>query len=143
MILIFCNNAIHYQMCHMCIRCVIHMYILHVWHLGVLKQNNLSLVICVAISLSLWWQKDHLSLQGKSDPSATANEVILPYRSPDESCFVFISYCLMILCHFQLRYMRKICIYYCIYLLKSKCRNTPNCNIILCYLCGVIITSDV
>ncbi len=38
-------------------------------------------------------------------PSATPNEVILPYRSPDESCFVFISYCLMIL-YFQLRYMR-------------------------------------
>ncbi len=35
------------------------------------------------------------------------------------------------------------CIYYCIYLLKSKCRNTPNCTIILCYLCVVIITSDV
>ncbi len=33
----------------------------------------------------------------EGDPSATPNSVILPYRSPDESCFVFISYCLMIL----------------------------------------------
>ncbi len=32
----------------------------------------------------------------EGDPSATTNEVILPY----ESCFVFISYCLMILYHF-------------------------------------------
>ncbi len=31
----------------------------------VLKQNNLSLVICVAISLSLGWRKDHLSPQTK------------------------------------------------------------------------------
>ncbi len=72
----------------------------------VLKQNNLSLVICVAISLSLGWQKDHLSPQGEDYPSATPNEVILPHISPDESCFVFISYCLLILYHFQLRYMR-------------------------------------
>ncbi len=42
----------------------------------------------------------------EDDPSATPNEVILPYRSPDESCFVFISYYLMILYHFQLTYMR-------------------------------------
>ncbi len=63
-----------------------------------LKQNNLSLVICVAISLSLG------VAEGSS--SSTSNEVILPYRSPDESFFVFISYCLMILYHFQLRYMR-------------------------------------
>ncbi len=66
----------------------------NVWSPGrfkvIIKQNNLSLVICVRISLSLGWRKDHLSLQ---------------YRSPDESCFVFISYCLMILYHFQLRYM--------------------------------------
>ncbi len=73
---------------------------------SVLKKNNLSLAICVAISLSLGWWKDHLGPQGEGDPSATTNEVILPYRSPDESCFVFISYCLMILYHFQLRYMR-------------------------------------
>ncbi len=33
----------------------------------------------------------------EGDHSANPNEVILPYRSPDESCFVFISYCLMIL----------------------------------------------
>ncbi len=44
-----------------------------------LKQNNLSLVICVVISLSLGWGKDHLSRQGDGDPSATPNEVILPY----------------------------------------------------------------
>ncbi len=43
---------------------------------------------------------------GSGDPSATPNSVILPYRSPDESCFVVISYCLMILYNFQLRYMR-------------------------------------
>ncbi len=42
----------------------------------------------------------------EGDPSATRIEAILPYRSPDESCFVFISYCLMILYHFPLRYMR-------------------------------------
>ncbi len=42
----------------------------------------------------------------EGSPSATPNDVILPYRSPDESCFVFISYGLMILCNFQLRYMR-------------------------------------
>ncbi len=74
---------------------------------------------------------------------ATPNNVILPYRSPDEGCFVFISYCLMILCHFQLKYMRSICIYYCIYLIKLKCGNTLNSTIMQCYLCGVIITSDV
>ncbi len=61
----------------------------------ILKQNNLSLVICVAMLLSLVWWKDHWS-----------PHVILSYRSPDESCFVFISYCAMILYHFQLRYMR-------------------------------------
>ncbi len=33
--------------------------------------------------------------------------------------------------------------YYCIYLLKSKCRNTPNCIIMLCYLCDDIITSEI
>ncbi len=71
------------------------------------------------------------------------NNMILPYRSPDKSCFVLISYCLMILCHFQLRYLRLICIYYCIYLLKSECRNTPNCTIMLYYLCDIIITSDI
>ncbi len=56
--------------------------------------------------------------EGSPDP--TPNSVILPYRSPDKGCFVFISYCLMILCHFQLRYMRLICIYYCIYLLNQS-----------------------
>ncbi len=44
-------------------------------------------------------QKDHLSLQGEGDPSATTNEVILPYSTQDEGCFVFISYCLMVLSH--------------------------------------------
>ncbi len=39
--------------------------------------------------------------------------------------------------------MRQICFYYCIYLLKSKCRNTPSCIIFLCYLCGVMITFDI
>ncbi len=61
-----------------------------------LKQNNLSLVICVVISLSLGWQKDHLSPQGNGDPSGTPNEVILPYSTPYDGCFVFISYCLMV-----------------------------------------------
>ncbi len=60
----------------------------------------------VVISLSLGWWKDHLSPQGKGDPSATPNEVILPYSTPDEGCFVFISYCLMVLSHCKLRYMR-------------------------------------
>ncbi len=46
------------------------------------------------------------SPKGESDPPSPPNEVILPYRSPDEGCFVFICYCLMILCHFQLMYMR-------------------------------------
>ncbi len=54
-----------------------------------IKQNNLSLVICVVISLSLGWRKDHLSLQGKGDPSSTPNEGILPYSTPDEGYFVF------------------------------------------------------
>ncbi len=31
---------------------------------------------------------------------APPNEMILAYRSPDEDCFVFISYCLIILCYF-------------------------------------------
>ncbi len=44
-------------------------------HIGeLLKQNNLSLVICVVISLRLGWQKDHLSPQGSGDPSTTPNE---------------------------------------------------------------------
>ncbi len=38
--------------------------------------------------------------------SATPNSVILPYSTPDEGCFVFISYCLMVLSHSKLRYMR-------------------------------------
>ncbi len=29
-----------------------------------------------------------------------------PYSTPDEGCFVFISYCLMVLIHSKLRYMR-------------------------------------
>ncbi len=51
-------------------------------------------------------------VEGSPEPTrrrwstATPNKVILPYRSPDEGSFVFISYCLMILFHFQLRYMR-------------------------------------
>ncbi len=36
----------------------------------IITQNNLSPVICVAISLSLGWWKDHLSPQGDGDPSA-------------------------------------------------------------------------
>ncbi len=45
--------------------------------------------------------------------TATLNKVILPYSMQDEDCFVFIFYCLMVLCHFKLRYMRKvICIYW-------------------------------
>ncbi len=36
---------------------------------------------------------------GRRLSTATPNSVILPCRSPDEGCFVFISYCLMILCH--------------------------------------------
>ncbi len=72
----------------------------------ILKQNNLSLVICVEISLSLGWRNDHLSPKGEGDPSATPNEVILPYSTPDEGCFVFISFCLMVLSHSKLRYMR-------------------------------------
>ncbi len=60
-----------------------------------LKQNNLSLVICVVISLSLGWRKDHLSPQGKGDPSAPPNEVISPYSTPDEGCFVL--FCFYIL----------------------------------------------
>ncbi len=38
--------------------------------------------------------------------AATPNEVILPCSTPDEGCFVFISYCLMVLSHSKLRYMR-------------------------------------
>ncbi len=72
----------------------------------ILKQNNLSLVICVVISLRLRWRKDHLSPQGECDPSATPNKVKLPYSTPDEDCFVFISYCLMVLSHSKLRYIR-------------------------------------
>ncbi len=72
----------------------------------ILKQNSLSLVICVVISLSLGWRRDHLSQQGKGDPSATPKKVILPYSTPDKGCFVFISYCLMVLSHSKLRYMR-------------------------------------
>ncbi len=75
-------------------------------NLTILKQNNLSLVICVVISLSLGWRKDHMSPQGKGGPSATPNEVILPYCTPDKGCIVFISYCLMVLSHSKLRYMR-------------------------------------
>ncbi len=71
-----------------------------------LKQSNLSLVICVVISLGLGWRKDHLSPQGEGDPFAILNEVILPYSTPDEGCFVFISYCLMVLSHSKLRYIR-------------------------------------
>ncbi len=33
------------------------------------------------------------------------NEVILPYSTPDEGCFVFISYCLMVLSHSKLIYI--------------------------------------
>ncbi len=50
--------------------------------------------------------KDHLSPQGKGDPYATPNEVLLPYNKPDEGCFVFISYCLMVLSYSKLRYTR-------------------------------------
>ncbi len=41
--------------------------IMHSWGLLMLKQNNLSLVICVVVSLSLGWQKDHLSHSKRSD----------------------------------------------------------------------------
>ncbi len=41
----------------------------------------------------------------EDDPSATPNKVILPYSTPDEGCFVFISYCLMVLSYSKLRYM--------------------------------------
>ncbi len=34
------------------------------------------------------------------------NSIILPYSIPDEGCFVFISDCLMVLCYFNVRYMR-------------------------------------
>ncbi len=78
----------------------------HVIFVGISKQNNLSLVICVVISLSLGWRKDHLSPQGEGDPFATPNEMILPYSTQDEGCFVFISYCLMVLSHSKLKYMR-------------------------------------
>ncbi len=60
--------------------------VLLLWCQIILKQNNL-LVICVVISLSLGL-KDHLSPQCEGDPSATPNEVILPYSTPDEGCFV-------------------------------------------------------
>ncbi len=59
-------------------------------HTNILKQNNLSLVICVVISLSLGWLNDHLSPQGEGDASATSNEVILPYSTPGEGFFFFI-----------------------------------------------------
>ncbi len=42
----------------------------------------------------------------EGDPPPSSKKVRLPYRSPDEGCFVFIFYCLMILCHFKLRYTR-------------------------------------
>ncbi len=34
---------------------------------------------------------------------SSPNEVILPYSTPDEGCFVFIFYCLMVLSHSKLR----------------------------------------
>ncbi len=46
----------------------------------------------------------------------------LPYRIPNEGCFVFIS-----CCPFKI-FKRYNIIYYCIYLLKSQCRNKTNCN---------------
>ncbi len=42
----------------------------------------------------------------EGDPSATPNEMILQYSTPDKGCFVLISYCLMVLSHSKLRYMR-------------------------------------
>ncbi len=41
--------------------------------------------------------------EGSPEP---ANKVILPYSTPDEGCFVFISYCLMVLSHSKLRYVK-------------------------------------
>ncbi len=59
--------------------------------------NHLSLVICLVISLSLgWWKMIHCHPK-QSD---------MPYRSPDDGSFVFISYYLISLGHLQLMYMR-------------------------------------
>ncbi len=38
--------------------------------------------------------------------ATTQSKVILPYSIPDKSSFVFISYCLLILCNFKLKYLR-------------------------------------
>ncbi len=90
--------------------------------------------------------------------TATPNKLILPYRSPDEGCLVFISYCLMIL------FTAKINMYLLLYLsFKIKVKeytqlhynavlfmwcynylwhhNRLNCEIIMSFDCYVMISS--
>ncbi len=43
---------------------------------------------------------------GEVEGSPEPTGVILPYSIPDEGCFVFISYCSMVLSHSKLRYIR-------------------------------------
>ncbi len=64
------------------------------------------MVTCVVISLSLGWQKDHLSQQREGD-LPPENKLILPYISPDEGCFVVISYCFNDFMSFPAKVYRK------------------------------------
>ncbi len=82
--------------------------------------NKTTWVKCVVgvISLSLGCQR-----------IATPNELVLPYSIPDIYVIVFMFYFLYGFVLFQAKiYMRKICIYYSIYLLNSQHMNTSTCN---------------
>ncbi len=63
----------------------------------------------------------------EGDPSATPNKVILPYSTPDEGCYVFISYCLMVLKSFQAK-IYELNMHLLHFIFLNQCRNTSHCN---------------
>ncbi len=63
-----------------------------------------------------------LSPKGHRWSAATTTEVTLPYNTPVEGSFAFISYCVIILCHFYI--LDKFVFITVFYLLRSQCMNT-------------------
>ncbi len=128
----------------------------------VLKQNYPNR--CVAIWLSLGWWRITWAPRVKVTATNPNSDIAIQYTIQRLLCFYSFLLCLIALCHFKLRYMRQICIYYCILSFKiiivihpitkqtpSKqyynaihvmslwCYNMVHCDVIMQFHCFVII----
>ncbi len=110
-------------------RCITHVSATHVCYTcnltHVIKQNNLSLVICVAISLSLGWWKNTWARRVKvicCHPKRS--DIAIQYTSRRLFCFY------ILLFNGFKSFQAEINMYLLLYfiLFKSQCRNTSHCN---------------